>query len=86
MSLVKCVSIFDETARVFQMPIYFHNSEEAIRYFSWLCGKDDNPVGRFRLQHHLYDLGEFDTDSGELTSHDVPKLLISGISVDVSES
>lgn len=87
---ITIVSILDEISGFYQSPLSFHNEDEAIRYFTWLCKGTDSNVGRFPEHHHLYKICEFDTDTGFTGFFDAndgfyrqgsPELLISGISV-----
>lgn len=79
--LLTMVALYDEVVDSFQAPMTFHNSEEAVRYFQFLAKGDDSNVGRFPLHHHLYLVGEFESDTGVISFRDKPSLLISGSSV-----
>lgn len=84
--IISVVSIRDEVSDLFGTPVFFNNLPEAERYFVWLCQDKDNPVGRFKDHHHLYFVGDFDTDTGVMSADDHPRLIMSGVNVQIEES
>lgn len=55
------------------------NEVTATRAFSLACGDDTIQLGRFPADYDLMKLGEFDTQSGRIASHD-PEFIVSGVS------
>lgn len=63
-------SIFDTAAKRFKEPFYAPTVEYAIRMFRDTANlmRDDNPIAKFPEDYVLFHVGEFDQESGELTS------------------
>lgn len=63
------VSVKDTCTKEFLAPQFVHNHEEAKRLFKWQLEK--TPTWKENAeQFHLYDLGLFDTNSGNIIGND----------------
>ena len=71
--MMKLYSMFDNKVDIFNKPIFVKDEEEMKRFIS-LVGelKEINPI-----DYEVYELGEFDTDSGKFSELAAPKHLYS---------
>lgn len=76
---LKVFAIFDEKARAYASPFYFHHDGEALRAFADLCEDAKSRVNRHPGDFRLYRLGEFDPISGLITGLVVPYYLAAGV-------
>jgi hypothetical protein len=84
MKLVLC-SVKDRAADAFGRPMFVPSVGVAIRSFSDEVNRND---GDNQLNNHpddfdLYELGEFDDNTGQFALHDQPKLLSLGKQVKI---
>lgn len=68
------VSVFDKAVNLFARPFFVVSIGQASRSFVDEVNRntDDNPMNRHAKDYALYVVGEFDEESGLLTSKDVP--------------
>jgi len=71
-------SVFDDKAECFMPP--FNQSTEgiALRVFSDACRQPDHPFQLNTADYHLYDLGEYDDQTGKIICNKAPRLVLSG--------
>ena len=72
-------SIFDIAANSYARPFFLPANGIAIRVFTDLAVNAETDVGKHPKDYTLYNIGEFDDQTGELTNKE-PKLpLLSGL-------
>jgi hypothetical protein len=86
MKLVLC-TVKDRAADAFGRPMFVPSVGVAIRSFSDEVNRDDpeNQLNRHPDDFDLYELGEFDDNTGLFDLHDQPKLLSLGKQVKISK-
>ena len=73
----KVYSIYDRTAQVFNTPFFQHNDGMAIRAFQDNVNSQDSVINKHPEQFSLHCLGEYDDQTGTITTQE-PVLLTSG--------
>lgn len=73
--LLQVFSIFDVKAKCFGQPFFMSHNGMALRAFSDLVGEKGTNVNKHPEDFKLYKLGEYDDNSGELTSLEQPDFL-----------
>lgn len=73
---VRMYSIYDKKTQLFGFPQYCHNAAQACRMFTGVFLEPQNMMARFPEDYDIYDLGEFDDNSGTVTS-DKPTFICS---------
>lgn len=60
----------------FLSPIVDDTDQQAVRNFSFSCSKSDTLLNFAPEDYSLYFLGTFDTESGKISSSNLPELVI----------
>ncbi len=86
MKLVLC-TVKDRAADAFGRPMFVRSIGEAIRSFSDEVNRKDadNQLYNHPDDFDLYELGEFDDNTGLFSLHEQPKLLSLGKQVKISQ-
>lgn len=86
MKLTLC-TVKDRAADAFGRPMFVRSIGEAIRSFSDEINRkaDDNQLFNHSDDFDLFELGEFDDNTGLMTLHDQPKLVSLGKQVKITE-
>lgn len=82
----KICAVFDSAAEVFSTPPIFAPAVgHAVRAFTDEVRRkaDDNPLSKHPQDFVLFELGEYDEATGELTSLDKPRQLIRGVDITI---
>lgn len=66
-NLQKLYSVHDSKAETFMPPFSVPSKGLAIRAFEDCINSDDHHFGKHPADYTLFEVGSFDTDSGELT-------------------
>lgn len=66
--LIKIYSIKDLETNTFDTPFFSHNDTLAKRHFIMTSNNENSMIHNFPDQFCLYSLGEFDTDSGNIST------------------
>lgn len=76
----KVISVFDTAAQVFARPFFVTATGQAIRDFTDEINREaqDNPLFRHPDDFILYQLGEFDDETGSIRSSEIPSVLVRG--------
>lgn len=72
---LKIVSIFDSKAEVFNTPIFLPTVGMATRMFADQVNEKDSPFQKHPEDYTLFELGEYDSDSGKFENLDTPHSL-----------
>lgn len=64
----RITAIWDSKARVYSQAVVFANVPEAIRAFGVACSDANSPFRRWPGDYELHLVGEFDPESGKVTS------------------
>lgn len=86
MKLTLC-TVKDRAADAFGRPMFVRSIGEAIRSFSDEVNRkaDDNQLYNHSDDFDLFELGEFDDNTGLMSLHDQPKLVSLGKQVKITE-
>lgn len=69
-------SIFDSKVNDFSNPFYMHAEGEAVRGFTEVANDPSTKIYKYAEDYTLFQLGEFDSVSGQLTSLITPKSIL----------
>jgi len=69
---LKIVSVYDNAAKAFSRPGFSPNEHIARREFGEFCNQADHPFCKHASDFVLFELGEFDDESGAITAHKAP--------------
>nr|WAE43297.1 MAG: nonstructural protein [Microviridae sp.] len=72
-------SIFDEKAKAFCIPFFVHNVNLALRSFGDAVLNESTGISKHAGDYKLYKLGEYDDNSGMLTSLDIPEFIANAL-------
>lgn len=64
----KAFSVFDSKAQAYAAPFFMHQNGEAVRVFTDLVNDPQTMVNRHAADYSLYEIGSFDTTTGEMVS------------------
>lgn len=80
--IYKIFSVFDEKAKAFLPPFFLPEKAMAVRVFSDCANDVNHQFGKHPEDYTLFELGNFDGSSGQLTpsSHGL-ELVVSGVQV-----
>jgi len=86
MKLTLC-TVKDRAADAFGRPMFVRSIGEAIRSFSDEINRnaEDNQLYNHSDDFDLFELGEFDDNTGLMTLHDTPKLVSLGKQVKITK-
>lgn len=76
-------SIYDQQAKVYNVPFYSRYKGEASRSFLDLASDGKSTVSLHRDDYILYQVGEYEDETGRLESLQVPELVIRGSELQV---
>lgn len=66
---MKMFAIHDSKAEAFNVPFTLPNEALAVREFTALVNSPDSQIGQFPEDYTLFQVGEYDTQSGKIESH-----------------
>lgn len=70
--MLKIVSVYDSAAKAFSRPGFAPNEHIARREFGEFCNQADHPFCKHASDFTLFELGEFNDETGAITSHKSP--------------
>ena len=73
--LLRVFCIWDGAAEEFQAPFYNHSIGLVNRALSDEIASGDSPLSKHVDDFSLYELGNYDTQTGRFVLHDSPKLI-----------
>lgn len=71
----KVFTAYDSKAEAFNTPFFMPKSGQAIRAFAEQVNKEGTDFNKFPADFTLFELGEYDDDTGLLTPLSTPKSL-----------
>lgn len=69
---MKIISVKDMKAKLFLQPTFQRSVHDATRSFEVIVNEPDNMISKFPDDFRLYQIGEFDQDSGVITETNPP--------------
>lgn len=75
---LKMFTIYDHQTRVYFSPLMLRSIGEAVRGFTELANDLSSNIGKYPDVFSLYELGEFDDESGEFLVLQPPLLIAKG--------
>lgn len=75
--MMKLFAVRDVKADAFGSPMSIATKGLALRSFGDACVAPNSELCRFPDDYMLYELGEYDPNSGQITSHRLPVFIIS---------
>ena len=76
---LKIFSIFDAKAEAFNTPFFFNMTGQATRAFQDLVADPQSAISKHPEDYTLFEIGEFDTDTANVTPLPTPHSLGLGI-------
>lgn len=73
--ILKMFCLLDIKVGSYGSPFFFHHHHEAIRAASELAQDQGTIPGRYPADFGLYEMGEFDNATGQVTMHAYPQAL-----------
>lgn len=70
--MLKCFSVYDSKAAAFVTPFFCANAAIAIRSFEHAANNEGHDFHRFGADYTLFELGEFQDESGHFNMHAQP--------------
>lgn len=64
----KAFSVYDVKAKFYGKPVYQRNAAEAIRAFETECNAPESQLCKYPQDFVLFEIGEYDDETGILTS------------------
>lgn len=77
--VLKIFAVRDRAARAYITPFFLPTREMALREFQRAATDEEHAFARFSEDYSLYELGEFDPESGALLVQDQPEFVISAV-------
>jgi hypothetical protein len=68
-------SIYDSKVKFYDRPMVFRNRGEAIRAWEQAANDEKASISSFPADFALMEIGEFDDQTGQISSHSVPESL-----------
>lgn len=79
--MMKLFAVRDVMADAFGAPMSISTMGLALRSFGDACVAPNSELSRFPADYMLYELGEYDPNSGKIVAHDVPVFIASASEV-----
>lgn len=76
---LKIYSVFDSKAKAYNSPFYLRNSGEATRGFADVVNDGKSQISKYPEDYSLFELGEFDDETGLITQYDAKTNLGVGV-------
>lgn len=76
---LKVYSVFDVKAAIYTNPMFFRRREEAERAFAISANNPDSDFFKYAEDYFLFELGEYDQDTGIVTSYAAPISVVSAL-------
>lgn len=76
-------TVFDDKVNAFLEPFFAKNKNHAMRNFEDAINMENHPFHRHPNDYILYQIGKFDDETGTITTHKVPKSVVTGSEVRV---
>lgn len=74
---LKVYSVYDEKAKAFNQPFYQNNAGQASRSFGDSVSKPESTVAKHAADFRLYEIGDFDDETGKIVSYEMPIFITS---------
>lgn len=79
MAKLRCFSVQDAKLKIFMPPFYFNHIGEALRAWDDIVNDPKTTVSKYPSDFVLYELGEFDSDTGQSVTHNPLRRLSSAL-------
>lgn len=73
----KLYSVLDNKSHLFSPVMQFRSDQQAIRYVAEIANNPKSTIAKFPMEFDLFYLGNVDPETGNITSNDIPKFVIS---------
>ncbi len=77
----RAFSIFDQKAKAYMTPFYMSEVGMATRAFTDMVNKDDHPMSAHPEDYVLFEVGQFDDVSGQVSAYEGPELVVTALQV-----
>lgn len=75
--MLKMFSVYDVKAGSYGSPMFVPTVGLATRTFVEVCADPQSPMSKYPGDYNLFELGEFDPNSGKVVGHNEPHFVIS---------
>ncbi len=72
---LKVYTLFDSKVEIYMKPFYLKNKGEALRAFTDIANDKDTNVGKYPEDFTLFEIGEYDEETGHHQSYEAKKPL-----------
>ena len=79
--LLQIFSIRDQGGEFYNPPFFARNKTEAVRSFTRIKMDPQSNIHTFPQHYDLYEIGNFDDNTGKVETHDTPQHVISAINL-----
>lgn len=76
---LKSFAVWDEKAQCYLQPSFHPTKGLAIRQFTDIINQPDNPINKYPADFTLFEIGEYDNESGKLLPHPAPVSIGNGL-------
>lgn len=83
--ILKIVAVWDHAVSAYGVPIFVNALGQAIRSFSDECNRKESAIGAHPKDYDLFQLGEYDDQTGNCVSLPVPVRIAVGQDLVVKE-
>lgn len=74
---MKVFAVYDAKASQYGNPVFLQTRGVALRVLSDLCAKADSPLYQHPVDYTLFELGDWDCNSGKFKCHPEPVFIFS---------
>lgn len=79
--LIRMYSIYDKKVNVYQPPLFCHNAGDALRTCHMHFSNPETKVNKYPEDFDVYDIGEYDDQTGQLKPHTNPQFLSTAVDI-----
>lgn len=73
--MIKVFTVYDSKAELYMTPFFMHNDKSAQRTFGDAANDPSHMFNKYPTDYALFELGEFDDDTGVIKMHEQKKNL-----------
>jgi len=72
MAKLSVYAVYDSKVQYFHQPMFMRNKGEALRSWELVANEKDHAISRHPEDFNLFELGEYDDQTGQITMHKAP--------------
>lgn len=75
----KIYAVYDSKAEFYGQPFFQRTVGEAVRSWETVCNDGQSAMSKFPADYTLFEIGEYDQETGKITPHHVLKSIATGL-------